>query len=100
VDGLFVCDLPKTLAALQRQFLDATDPPHWVDFLRISPWSVTEARDALRRHQVTWLKELVRATTAPSTTPIRLCQICVRHGLNAASRRSSKRSGHLAGVIH
>src|SRR4051794_30252959 len=53
VDGLLVCDERKTLAAVQRQFLDSSDPSNWADFLRISPWSVAEARDALRRHQVT-----------------------------------------------
>ena len=42
VDGLLVCDERKTLAALQRQFLDATDPSNWADFLRISPWSAAE----------------------------------------------------------
>ena len=39
VDSLLVCDERKTLAALQRQFLDSTDPSNWADFLRISPWS-------------------------------------------------------------
>jgi hypothetical protein len=32
VDGLLVCDESKTLAALQRQFLDSTDPSNWADF--------------------------------------------------------------------
>jgi hypothetical protein len=35
VDSLLVCDEQKTLAALQRQFLDTTDPSNWADFLRI-----------------------------------------------------------------
>src|SRR5437764_2840378 len=61
VDGLLVCDERKTLSALQRQFLDATDPSNWADFLRISPWSAAEARDSLRRHQVTWLLERAQA---------------------------------------
>ena len=55
VDGLLVCDESKTLAALQRQFLDSTDPSHWADFLRISPWLTAEVRTALRRHQVEWV---------------------------------------------
>lgn len=54
-DGLLVCHEPKTLAALQRQFLDSTDPSNWADFLRISPWQAEEVRTALRRHQVQWL---------------------------------------------
>ena len=55
VDGLLVCDESKTLAALQRQFLDSTDSSNWADFLRISPWSAEDGRTALRRHQVEWL---------------------------------------------
>jgi DDE superfamily endonuclease len=72
VDGLLVCDERKTLAALQRQFLDATDPSNWADFLRISPWSVVEARDALRRHQVTWLLELAQARGLPKVLYVNL----------------------------
>ena len=45
-DGLLVGEEPKTLAALQRQFLDSTDPSNWADFLRISPWSAADARRA------------------------------------------------------
>ena len=54
-DSLLVCDGSKTLAALQRQFLDSTDPSNWADFLRISPWLAADVRTALRRHQVEWL---------------------------------------------
>jgi hypothetical protein len=72
VDGLLVCDERKTLAALQRQFLDTTDPSNWADFLRISPWSVAEARDALRRPQVTWLLELAQARGLPKVLYVNL----------------------------
>ncbi len=72
VDSLLVCDERKTLAALQRQFLDATDPSNWADFLRISPWSAADAREALRRHQVTWLLELARARNRPKILYINL----------------------------
>src|SRR4051812_45245295 len=65
VDGLLVCDERKTLAAVQRQFLDSSDPSNWADFLRTSPWSVAETRDALRRHQVTWLLELAGSRGLP-----------------------------------
>src|SRR5262249_699644 len=54
-DALLVCEDRKTLAALQRQFLDATDPSNWADFLRLSPWSADLLRDALRRRQLAWL---------------------------------------------
>ena len=36
-DALLVTEDRKTLAALQRQFLDTSDPANWADFLRISP---------------------------------------------------------------
>jgi DDE superfamily endonuclease len=54
-DALLVCEDRKTLAALQRQFLDATDPSNWADFLRVSPWSADLVRDALRRGHLAWL---------------------------------------------
>src|SRR5262249_19622835 len=47
VDGLLVCDESKTLAALQHQFLDSTDPSNRADFLRISPRRAEEVRTAL-----------------------------------------------------
>lgn len=54
-DALLVCEDRKTLAALQRQFLDSTDPANWADFLRISSWSADLLRDALRRRHLAWL---------------------------------------------
>lgn len=54
-DALLVCADYKTLAALQRQFLEATDPSNWADFLRLSPWSADLVRDALRRRHLAWL---------------------------------------------
>ena len=72
VDGLLVGDGRKTLAALQRQFIEATDPSNWADFLRISPWSPAEVRDSLRRHQVTWLLELAHARNLPKVLYINL----------------------------
>ncbi len=54
-DALLVCEDRKTLAALQRQFLDASDPSNWADFLRLSPWSARLVRDGLRRQQLAWL---------------------------------------------
>src|SRR6516225_673938 len=72
VDGMLVADERKTLAALRRQFLDSTDPSNWADFLRISPWSVAETRDSLRRHQVTWLLERARARDLPKVLYVNL----------------------------
>ena len=53
-DALLVCEDRETLAALQRQFLDATDPSNWADFLRLSPWSADLVRGALRRRRLAW----------------------------------------------
>jgi hypothetical protein len=53
-DALLVCEDDKTLAALQRQFLDAPDPSNMADFLRISPWQAADVRSALRAKQVQW----------------------------------------------
>ena len=54
-DALLVTEDRKTLAALQRQFLDSSDPANWADFLRISPWSADALRDRLRRQLLAWL---------------------------------------------
>src|SRR5438093_789594 len=53
-DALLVCEDDKTLAALQRQFLDAPDASNMADFLRISPWQAADVRAALRANQVQW----------------------------------------------
>ena len=72
VDGLLVCDESKTLAALQRQFLDSTDPSNWADFLRISPWRAEEDRTTLRRHQVEWLVAEVQRRGFPKVLYVNL----------------------------
>jgi hypothetical protein len=54
-DALLVCEDKKTLAALQRQFVEAPDASNMADFLRISPWQAEAVRAALRAHQVAWL---------------------------------------------
>jgi len=53
-DALLVCEETKTLAALQRQFLEAPDASNMADFLRISPWCAEDARVRLRANQVAW----------------------------------------------
>lgn len=66
-DALLVCEEKKTLAALQRQFVEAADESNMADFLRISPWTAPEVRDALRRHQVRWiLGEAQKRETEPA----------------------------------
>ena len=54
-DALLVCEDKKTLAALQRQFIEAPDASNMADFLRISPWTALVVRDVLRRQQVRWI---------------------------------------------
>lgn len=54
-DALLVCEEDKTLAALQRQFVQAPDASNMADSLRISPWQADDVRATLRAHQVAWL---------------------------------------------
>ena len=63
-DALLVCEDKKTIAALQRQFVDAPDASNMADFLRISPWQANEVRAALRAHQVSWLTSEAEQTGA------------------------------------
>ena len=53
-DALLVCEDEKTLAALQRQFIQAPDASNMADFLRISPWKAEDVRSAVRLSQVNW----------------------------------------------
>ncbi len=65
-DALLVCEDTKTLAALQRQFVQAPDASNMADFLRISPWQAHDVRDALRIYQVNrLLAEGEQSDTAP-----------------------------------
>src|ERR1051325_4432320 len=71
-DGLLVCEDRKTLAALQRQFLDATDPSNWADFLRLSPWSADLVRDSLRRRHLAWLLDEAQRRSLPKVLYLNL----------------------------
>lgn len=64
-DALLVCEDEKTLAALQRQFVEAPDASNMADFLRISPWDAGTVRAALRQQQVTWLLASAEQADAP-----------------------------------
>ena len=44
VDALLVCDSDKTLAELQRQFVECVDASNMADTLRIAPWTAAEVR--------------------------------------------------------
>ncbi len=71
-DALLVCENKKTIAALQRQFVEAPDASNMADFLRISPWKASEVRVALRAHQVTWLINEAKRTGASKTIYINI----------------------------
>ena len=64
-DALLVCEDKKTIAALQRQFVEAPDASNMADFLRISPWQADDVRAALRAHQVAWLISAAERVGAP-----------------------------------
>ncbi len=51
-DAILVTEGKKTLANLQRQFVEAPDPSNMADFLRISPWSTGTVRYQLQRSMV------------------------------------------------
>jgi hypothetical protein len=71
-DALLTCEDTKTLAALQRQFVEAPDASNMADFLRISPWSADDVRAALRAHQVTWLLAEAERTGSPKVIYINI----------------------------
>jgi hypothetical protein len=64
-DALLTCEDTKTLAALQRHFVEAPDASNMADFLRISPWRADDVRAALRAHQVAWLLDEAERKAAP-----------------------------------
>ena len=71
-DALLVCEDTKTLAALQRQFVQAPDASNMADFLRISPWRVKSVRDALRQHQISYLLREAQNSNAPQVIYINI----------------------------
>jgi hypothetical protein len=71
-DALLVCEDKKTLAALQRQFVEAPDASNMADFLRISPWRADNVRAALGAHQVAWLITEAERIGAPKVIYINI----------------------------
>ena len=71
-DALLVCEDKKTLAALQRQFVEAPDASNMADFLRISPWRAEDIRARLRAHQVAWLIAEAERTGSPKVLYINI----------------------------
>ena len=71
-DALLVCEDKKTLAALQRQFIEAPDASNMADFLRISPWKADDMRAALRANQVAWAIAQAEGAGAPKVIRINI----------------------------
>jgi len=71
-DALLVCEDEKTIAALQRQFVEAPDASNMADCLRISPWCAQSLRSALRGNQVIWLLAEAERRNAPKVISINI----------------------------
>lgn len=71
-DALLTCEDEKTLAALQRQFVEAPDPSNMADFLRISPWDGSAVRGAIRKSQVAALIAAAERSGAPQVIYINI----------------------------
>src|SRR5271157_783577 len=71
-DALLTCEDEKTLAELQRQFLEAPDASNMADCLRISPWSTEAIRSALRANQLKWALTQAERLGASKTIYINL----------------------------
>jgi hypothetical protein len=71
-DALLVCEDKKTLAGLQRQFIEAPDASNMADFLRISPWYAQEARQRLGANQVQWALAEAERTAVPKVIYLNL----------------------------
>ena len=91
MDGLLVCEDEKTLAALQRQFIEAPDASNLADFLRISPWQADGCAERSAHQQVQWAlaqAERLDLAQGPLHQPGRLTGR-ERHGIPAIWNRST-----------
>ena len=61
VDALLVCESDKTLAELQRQFVECVDASNMADTLRIGPWTADDLRRPVGANIVTEAIEQARA---------------------------------------
>ena len=64
-DGILVTEGKRTLANIQRQFVEAPDPSNMADFLRISPWSMPMTRRQVQRFMVQRAIEIAKAKGDP-----------------------------------
>src|SRR6266849_3928012 len=88
-DGLLVCDSDKTLAELQRQFVECVDASNMADTLRIAPWSAHDLRQPVGAC-------LVRTALAHARQTGTLDSICI--SLDDSLARKHKHTRHLEPV--
>ena len=88
-DGLLVCDSDKTLAELQRQFVECVDASNMADTLRIAPWSAHDLRQPVGA-------SLVRTALAHARQTGTLDCICI--SLDDSLARKHKHTRHLEPV--
>ena len=88
-DALLVCDSDKTLAELQRQFVECGDVSNMADTLRIAPWTAQAVRQPAGAF-------LVREALAQAQQAGALDYICV--SLDDSIARKHKRTRHLEPV--
>ncbi|MCL5995294.1 MAG: transposase, partial [Chloroflexi bacterium] len=69
-DALLVCDSDKTLAELQRQFVECVDASNMADSLRIAPWTAQQVRQPVGAL-------LIRAALAHAQQADTLGVVCV-----------------------
>jgi len=64
-DGILATDTEKTLAQIQRQFVEAPDPSNMADFLRLSPWPTAVVRQQLQGFMVSIAVAIAEAKGDP-----------------------------------
>lgn len=89
VDALLVCDGPKTLAALQREFVECVDVSNIADTLRIAPWTAHDLQAPVGAF-------LVHAAVAQARACGKLKYITI--SLDDSLAHKHKHTKHLEGV--
>lgn len=64
-DALLVTDAPKTLAEVQRQFVEAVDPSNFADTLRSAPWNASDIGVPLAAFMIRSALERLRQQRQP-----------------------------------
>src|SRR5262249_6037218 len=93
-DAWLVCETEPTRAALQRLFVETTDPSNCADFLRIRPWNGEAARLEILQAQISWAIEPGQTSCQAQEISLQLDDSLPRTGsspLAAGSRGHSSR---------